>query len=172
MKERSPTLLLVDDTAANLVALAAILEGPQYRLLTASSGAEALLVVLREQVDLILLDVRMPDMDGFEVARHLKAAEQTRQIPILFLTAVATDPAYIYRAYDVGAVDYIIKPLDAEMVRKKVAVFAEIVKLRETARREYELELAELRVASDRRYRKLVEGSTTRSRGPRTSRCD
>jgi len=162
-------LLLVDDKAANLVALKAILKDSGYRLLTATSGEEALKIALREQLAVILLDVVMPGMDGFAVARHLKDLERTRHVPILFLTALATDVQQIYRAYDVGAVDYIIKPLDSEVVRKKVAVFVNMVRqreqiekqaavLREVDRREYELKLAELRVASDRRYRKLIEG--------------
>jgi PAS domain S-box-containing protein len=168
-EETPTTLLLVDDTAANLLALKALLENPGYRLLTAASGEEALAMVLHEKVDLVLLDVIMPGMDGFDVARHMKSVERTQQIPILFLTAVADDTNYIYRAYDVGAVDYIVKPLDSDMVRKKVQVFVDLVRQRdviarqgeallETARREYQLRLAESRVASDRRYRKLVEG--------------
>jgi PAS domain S-box-containing protein len=163
-------VLLVDDTPANLVALKAILDGDRrHRLLEASSGVEALKMVLREPVSVVLLDVVMPGMNGFEVAADLKAIERTRLIPILFLTAVATDASYVYRAYDVGAVDYLVKPLDAEIVRRKVGVFVDLVlqreaieqqakALREAERREYELRLSELRVASDRRYRKLVEG--------------
>jgi len=168
--DRQPlSVLLVDDTPANLVALKAILDSPAYTLFAASSGPEALHVLQRENIKIVLLDVIMPDMDGFEVARRMKAAAQTRLIPILFLTAVATDSNYVYRAYDVGAVDYLVKPLDKEMVRKKVAVFAELVRqreqierhgeeLRELQRREYELRIAELRIAGDRRYRKLVDG--------------
>jgi PAS domain S-box-containing protein len=167
---RAITLLLVDDTPANLVALHAMLgERSDYRLVTATSGAEALMALLREPVDIILLDVVMPEMDGFEVARQIKAVNRTRRIPILFLTAEATEASYVYRAYDVGAVDYIVKPLDPEIVRKKVAVFAALIRQRdeierfareqsEIQRREYELQLSELRLASDRRYRKLVEG--------------
>jgi PAS domain S-box-containing protein len=162
-------LLLVDDTPANLVALKAILNLPAYRLWTASSGEEALRIAERQEIGIILLDVVMPVMDGFEVAARLKAMPEKRLIPILFLTAVATDINYVYRAYDVGAVDYLVKPLDTDMVRKKVAVFAELVRqreqierhgeeLRELQRREYELRIAELRIAGDRRYRKLVDG--------------
>lgn len=162
-------LLLVDDKAENLVALEAILKDPGYQLLTARTGEEALKLALREQLAVILLDVVMPGMDGFEVARTLKQLERTREVPILFLTALATDVQQIYRAYDVGAVDYLIKPLDAPVVRRKVGVFADLVRqreqlerqaeaLREADRREYELKLAELRVAGDRRYQKLVEG--------------
>jgi len=162
-------LLLVDDRPENLVALKAMLNRPDYRLLTATSGEEALRIALRERLAVILLDVVMPGMDGFEVAQHLKRLERTRTIPILFLTAVATDAREIYRAYDVGAIDYLVKPLDAEMVRKKVAVLVALERQREeierqarllleAERRDHELRMAELRLASDRRYRKLVEG--------------
>jgi PAS domain S-box-containing protein len=167
--ETSVNILLVDDHRENLVALEAILNKEEYRLFTAQSGQDALQLALRENFTVILLDVMMPDMDGFEVANYLKQAERTRRIPILFLTAVATDITHIYRAYDVGAVDYLIKPLDSEIVRKKVAVFvalarqrdeiaAQAERVRDTQRREYELQLAELRIASDRRYQMLVEG--------------
>lgn len=166
---RPINLLLVDDRPVNLTALRAILERPDYNLLTATSGADALKIVLEKEIAVVLLDVMMPVMDGFEVARYLKQAHRTRDIPILFLTAIATDVQQIYRAYDVGAVDYLVKPLDPEVVRRKVAVFVELVRqraqlreqadtLREADRREYELKLAELRFAGDRRYRKLVEG--------------
>jgi PAS domain S-box-containing protein len=162
-------LLLVDDRPENLLALTAILEDPEYQLLTAASGEEALKIALKEPLTVVLLDVLMPGMDGFEVATHLKELGRTRDVPILFLTALATDMKHIYRAYEVGAVDYIVKPLDPEAVRKKVRVFVNLVRqreqieqqaaaLREVDRREYELKLAELRVAGDRRYRKLVEG--------------
>jgi PAS domain S-box-containing protein len=162
-------ILLVDDHRENLVSLEAILKRADYRLFAAQSGKEALQLALRERFDVVLLDVVMPEMDGFEVAHYLKQTERTSKIPILFLTALATDIRHIYHAYEVGAVDYLIKPLDAEVVRKKVAVFVELARqrdeiaaqaerLRETQRREYELQLAELRIASDRRYHKLVEG--------------
>src|SRR5690606_17194560 len=105
----------------------------------------------------------------FEVAQHLKQLERTRTIPILFLTAVATDVRQIYRAYDVGAIDYLVKPLDPEVVQKKVAVLVALDRQREeierqarlfleAERRDHALRMAELRLASHRRYRKLVEG--------------
>jgi signal transduction histidine kinase/CheY-like chemotaxis protein len=162
-------ILLVDDRPENLLALKAILRNPEYRIVTANSGVEALAVVLREEFAVILLDVAMPGMDGLEVATHLKELERTRDIPIIFVTAVATDVNHIYRAYEIGAVDYLIKPLDPETVRKKVGVFITLVqqreqiknqakRLREAERREYEDRLARLRLAGDRRYQKLVEG--------------
>ncbi len=163
------SLLLVDDRRENLLALKAILDFPGYLLVTASSGPEALEKVAHEDFALILLDVAMPGMTGFDVADRLKKDERTRTIPILFLTAVMTGLEEIYRAYNIGAVDYLIKPLNVEAVRSKVAVFADLFRqrreierreerLREAERREHALQLAELRVASDDRYRRLVDG--------------
>jgi PAS domain S-box-containing protein len=166
----TPTdILLVDDHEVNLVALRAILASPEYRLHSVTSGEQALSLLLRQEFALVLLDVVMPGMDGFEVANHMKQLERTRRVPILFLTAVATDVEHIYEAYALGAVDYLIKPLDTRAVRAKVAVFVDLFKqrkeierqarlLRETDRREHELRLAEVRLASDERYRKLIEG--------------
>lgn len=164
-----PVVLLVDDDPRNLLALEAILDGEGYRLVTATSGRQALELALRESPTVMLLDVLMPEMDGFEVAQSLKGIAQTRDIPILFLTALATDVRHIYRAYEVGALDYLIKPLDPEVVRRKVAVLVDLVRqrreierqaraLREAEQREHAIRLAEMRVASDRRYRKLVDG--------------
>ena len=162
-------ILLVDDRRENLIALTGILTRPEHRLLTASTGKEALRIALRERLAVILLDVVMPDLDGFEVARTLKQLDRTRDIPILFLTAHATDVRQIYRAYDAGAVDYLVKPLDPEVVRKKVGVFVSLARQRQqieeqaqqlvaVERREHELRIAELKVANESRYRKLVEG--------------
>jgi PAS domain S-box-containing protein len=163
------TILLVDDKPENLAALQAILTDPRYRLITTTTGNDALQIALREKLALILLDAVMPEMDGFEVARLLKSIEQTRDIPVLFLTAVATEMKHVYRAYEAGGVDYLIKPLDAEVVRRKVAVFVELVRgrqqvehearlRRQAEQREFELRLSQLRVISEQRYRNLVEG--------------
>src|SRR5579859_6887741 len=103
-------ILLVDDKPENLVALKGILRDPAYDIFTATSGQEALRIALREKLAVILLDVLMPEMDGFEVARHLKEVDRTSRIPILFVTGVASDAQHVYRAYDIGAVDYIVKP--------------------------------------------------------------
>jgi PAS domain S-box-containing protein len=162
-------ILAVDDRAENLLAVGAILGSADYKLITASSGEEALRHALAHDFAVILLDIMMPRMSGFEVARHLRSVERTRRVPLLFLTAEASDAAQIFRGYSAGAVDYLVKPLDPEVVRAKVAVFADLYRqrleierqagvVREAERRDFELRLAELRVASDRRYRKLVEG--------------
>ncbi|HEY3586101.1 MAG TPA: hybrid sensor histidine kinase/response regulator, partial [Myxococcaceae bacterium] len=128
--EPSP-ILLVDDKPENLTALAAILDRPDYRLVTATSGEEALRLALRDRFAVALIDVAMPRMNGFEVATHLKTLERSRHIPIIFITAFGEDPAEIHRAYAAGGADYLVKPLDPEIVRKKVAVFVELSRKRQ-----------------------------------------
>ncbi|MBC7542661.1 MAG: hybrid sensor histidine kinase/response regulator [Candidatus Sericytochromatia bacterium] len=122
---RRINILLVDDQQENLTALAAILEDDSYHLVTAMSGADALRWLLREEFAIILLDVLMPDMDGFEVASLIKQRPATRHTPIIFLTA-ALDAQYINRGYAVGAVDYLQKPLEPSVVRTKVSVFIDL----------------------------------------------
>jgi signal transduction histidine kinase/CheY-like chemotaxis protein len=124
------SILLVDDKVENLTALAAILERPDYRLVCATSGEEALRVALRDRLAAALIDVAMPRMNGFEVATHLKTLERSRHIPIIFITAFGEDPEEIHRAYAAGGADYLVKPLDPEIVRKKVAVFVELSRKR------------------------------------------
>ena len=119
-------ILLVDDRPENLIALEAILERPDYRVVTAKSGEEALAIALRERFAVALLDIAMPGMNGLEVAIHLKELERSRDIPIIFVTAFGDDPEEVHRAYSAGAADYLVKPLDAEIVRKKVAVFVDL----------------------------------------------
>ncbi len=125
------TLLLVDDRPENLIALKAILDRPEYRLVTASSGEEALKLALRQQFDVALIDVAMPVMNGLDVAAHLKQLERSRETPVIFITAYGDDPEQIHRAYAAGGADYLIKPLDAEIVRKKVAVFVGLSRRRQ-----------------------------------------
>jgi signal transduction histidine kinase/CheY-like chemotaxis protein len=123
-------ILMVDDRPENLLALRAILEQPDYRLVSASSGEEALSLALRESFAVALIDVAMPGMDGLEVAIHMKELERSRDIPIIFITAFGDDPQEIHRAYSAGGADYLVKPLDAEIVRKKVAVFVDLSRRR------------------------------------------
>ena len=101
--------------------------------MTATSGEEALRLALRERFAVALIDVAMPRMNGFEVATHLKALERSRDIPIIFITAFGDDPEEIHRAYAAGGADYLVKPLDPEIVRKKVAVFVELSRKRHDA---------------------------------------
>ncbi|MCT9932312.1 response regulator [Planotetraspora sp. A-T 1434] len=119
-------ILLVDDREENLIALEAILSSLDLVPVRARSGEEALKALLSTEFALILLDVRMPGMDGFETAAHIKRRERTRNIPIIFLTVVDSAPDYAFRGYAAGAVDYLTKPFDPWVLRAKVAVFVEL----------------------------------------------
>ncbi|RCG30238.1 response regulator [Sphaerisporangium album] len=119
-------ILLVDDREENLIALEAILSSLDVTAVRARSGEEALKALLGIDFALILLDVRMPGMDGFETAAHIKRRERTRNIPIIFLTVVDSAPDYAFRGYAAGAVDYLTKPFDPWVLRAKVSVFVEL----------------------------------------------
>jgi PAS domain S-box-containing protein len=119
-------ILIVDDKAANILALENLLAGDQLLLLTAQSGKEALKITLDQEVDLIILDVQMPDMDGFEVAQILKSKKKTQDIPIIFATAESKERKLMMKGYSEGAIDYLFKPLDPEVVKAKVNVLLKI----------------------------------------------
>jgi PAS domain S-box-containing protein len=161
-------LLLVDDRSEDLLTMTHVLAGQEYRLQTARSGQEALKRLLVQDFGVILLDVFMPGMDGFELAQLIKQRERNQHTPIIFLTAAGPDLTQIYRGYSVGAVDYLSKPVDPDVVRAKVAIFAELFRkdrrlkrqaeaLREAERREREVMITELRHAAERRYMNLAE---------------
>jgi signal transduction histidine kinase len=124
--EAKVNILLVDDVPANLLALEATLEGLGHNLVCARSGPEALKLLLAREYAVILLDVEMPGMDGFETATFIRSREQTRHTPIIFLTAAQVSDAQIFRGYAVGAVDYMLKPLVPEILRCKVTSFADL----------------------------------------------
>jgi CheY-like chemotaxis protein len=125
-RRRSAKILMVDDRPENLLALEAILQGLGHELIRASSGEEALKVLLTTDVAVILLDVQMPGMDGFETAAHVKRREKTRDIPILFLTAIDGEAHQAFRGYAAGGVDYLAKPFDPWLLKAKVSVFVEL----------------------------------------------
>ncbi len=125
MAERAKALL-VDDRRDNLLALEAILQGLPVQAVAVESGEAALKQLLVDDFAVILLDVQMPGMDGFETAEHIKRRERTRHVPILFLTAVDYDPHLAFRGYQVGAVDYLTKPFDPWVLRSKVSVFVDL----------------------------------------------
>lgn len=116
-------ILLVDDREENLLALEAILGGLGHELLRATSGQQALKHLLVEDVSLILLDVQMPEMDGYDTAAHIKSRPRTQDIPIIFLTAIDREAHQAYRGYAAGAVDFLAKPFDPWVLRAKVEVF-------------------------------------------------
>jgi CheY-like chemotaxis protein len=125
-ERQTAKVLLVDDRRDNLLALEAILQGLPVQPVGAHSGEEALKHLLVDDFALILLDAQMPEMDGFETARHIKRRERTRHVPIIFLTAADRDSQLALRGYAVGAVDYLSKPFDPWVLRAKVSVFVEL----------------------------------------------
>ena len=127
-------ILMVDDHPPNLVALAAILEPLGQELVHAHSGEEALRQLLESDFALILMDVQMPGLDGIRTAKLIKERRRNRHIPIIFLTAIHKDPAYIFRGYKEGAVDYLLKPFDPEILRAKVSVFVDLWRKNELLR--------------------------------------
>ena len=125
MGERAKALL-VDDRKDNLLALEAILQGLPVTAVAVESGEAALKQLLTDDFAVILLDAQMPNMDGFETARHIKRRERTRHVPIIFLTAADRDSHLALRGYAAGAVDYLTKPFDPWVLRAKVSVFVEL----------------------------------------------
>lgn len=125
-EELKQSILLVDDTPANLIALEATLEDLGVEILTATSGREALSILLKQDVSLVLLDVQMPEMDGFEVAKLMKGQKRTADIPIIFVTAIITDEQHILQGYSSGAIDYIVKPINPKVLANKVKVLLEL----------------------------------------------
>jgi CheY-like chemotaxis protein len=119
-------VLLVDDRAENIIALEAILGSLNQTLVSARSGEEALKALLGDEFAVILLDVLMPGMDGFETAARIKQRPKTQNVPIIFLTALNTESDYAFRSYSAGAVDYIAKPFDPWVLRAKVSVFVDL----------------------------------------------
>ncbi len=151
MTDERVSILLVDDRPENLLALEAILEPLGQLLIRATSGPEALKKVLELDLSVILLDVQMPGMNGFEVAEIIKSREKSRTIPIIFLSAISKEDAYVFKGYSMGAVDYVFKPFNPDVLRSKVAVFVDLYLkqreiqrqgdlLRESQKRELELE--------------------------------
>jgi signal transduction histidine kinase len=119
-------VLLVDDTPENLVALEALLRRDGVLPLAARSGQEALELLLVHEVALALLDVQMPEMDGFELAELMRGAERSKHVPIIFVTAGARDPERVFKGYETGAVDFLFKPIDPHILNSKVDVFLEL----------------------------------------------
>jgi signal transduction histidine kinase len=134
-------ILLVDDKKENLLSLQVILAGQSYEFVEAASGKEALRILLKSQdFAIILMDVQMPIMDGFETAEMIRQSDKLKHVPIIFLTANMNTSEYIFKGYQAGAVDYMIKPLSSEILKAKVSVFAEL------HRKNHELSTKELQM--------------------------
>ena len=121
-------ILLVDDRPEGLLAMEAVLDDPNYNLVRAQSGYEAIAQMLGREFAVVLLDVQMPGMDGFQTAMAIRDNEKIRDVPIIFITAISKEERYILKGYDVGAVDYLVKPFDPHTLRSKVAVFVRLFK--------------------------------------------
>jgi two-component system, NtrC family, sensor kinase len=121
-----PAVLAVDDVEANLIAVRALLEDMACEVVFAKSGNEALRHLLRRQFAVVLLDVQMPEMDGYEVAHHARKNPSTRDVPIIFLTAANNSEGMVLRGYGSGAVDFLFKPLNPSILRSKVRIFLEL----------------------------------------------
>ncbi|MBZ4372056.1 PAS domain S-box protein [Corallococcus sp. AS-1-6] len=154
-------ILMVDDHPANLLALEAILEPLGQELVKATSGEEALKQLLQRDFAVILMDVQMPGLDGFQTAALIKQRERTRTIPIIFLTALSRDAAHVFKGYAHGAVDYLLKPFDPEILRSKVSVFVDLFLKEQQLQRQAALLRQRDREALERqsalRYRRLTE---------------
>lgn len=164
MPNEAIRILAVDDIRENLVALDAALDQPGVELITAASGFEALELLLKHEFALALLDVQMPDMDGFELAELMRGNERTRGVPIVFLTAIATDERRRFRGFETGAVDYLLKPLDITVLNSKVAVFVELARQRReiaSQRDELSAALGRLRAHGDNSPLAVLEIDST-----------
>lgn len=153
-------ILMVDDSPTNLLALESILRAPDRNLIRASSGEDALRYLLDNEAAVVLLDVYMPGIDGLQTAELIRRREKSRDIPIIFLTANTTGQTHLSRGYSLGAVDYIVKPVDAAILKSKVAVFVELYKKTREVKRQARLleqKNQELESANLERLRMLIE---------------
>ncbi|MEP6912091.1 MAG: ATP-binding protein, partial [bacterium] len=137
--EERINILMVDDSPTNLLALDSILQAPDRNLVSVSSGDDALRYLLTNEVAVILMDVYMPELDGLETAEMIRGRDRSRNIPIIFLTADSTGGRHLSRGYSLGAVDYIVKPIEPDILRSKVAVFVELFKKTQEIKRQAQL---------------------------------
>jgi signal transduction histidine kinase/response regulator RpfG family c-di-GMP phosphodiesterase len=159
------SILLVDDRPENLLSLENLLKSKELNIIKATSGNDALGLMLRHEFALVLLDVQMPEMDGFEVADLMRSNRRTRHIPIIFITAINKEPRHVYKGYKSGAVDYLFKPLSPEILRSKVNVFIELYRKQkqiEHAKNECSLALSGLKKSENllRRRDILLSGAS------------
>ncbi len=156
--EKMQNILIVDDRPENLIALENILEAPGLNLIKAESGEETLRLLLKQHdVALILLDVQMPGMDGFETASILRSAPNTKHIPIIFVTAISKEEKHIFKGYEAGAVDYMFKPVDPDILKSKVRVFLELDR-RKKVLEEKNYELQEAKKNTDKILHNVKNG--------------
>jgi CheY-like chemotaxis protein len=139
---RKVNVLAVDDLPANLLSIKAVLNG-EYNVITAASGAEAISILLtRKDIDVILMDLQMPEMDGFEAATEIKKLPDCYDIPIIFVTAIYKEEPFVKRGYEVGGVDYFSKPFDPDILKKKIAIYSSF-RLKNAVLKERERQIVE-----------------------------
>jgi len=160
-------ILLVDDRPENLFALEGLLESPGLNIVKASSGNEALGLMLEHDFALVLLDVQMPGMDGFETAELMRGTEKTRQVPIIFVTAISTEQQHVFKGYEAGAVDYLFKPIVPEFLRTKVRVFCELFQQKNIIRKQ----LREIEEKNELLQKRLDEIKQLRGILPICAKC-
>ena len=153
MHSEQTKILIVDDRRENLLSLEALLEDLGLEIHTATSGNDALASMLQHDFAVVLMDVQMPGMDGFETVALMKQSRRTRDIPVLYLTAISKDSQHVFKGYEVGAVDYIFKPVEPLILRGKINVFLALYRMRE--------ELAERNQQLEEATRKLEEAAMT-----------
>lgn len=166
-REDRTNILIVDDRPENLVALDASLSKPDRTIVQAHSGSEALELMLEHEFAVVLLDVQMPEMDGFETAELMRGHPRTRNLPIVFVTAISKDQKYVFRGYETGAVDYLFKPLDPVILESKVQVFCDL----DRQRRVIERQVAELEENARMLQQQLDEIKTLRGLLPICAWC-
>jgi diguanylate cyclase (GGDEF)-like protein/PAS domain S-box-containing protein len=152
------TILVVDDREENIYALKKLLEKLDVNVITANSGIKALELSLRHDFALILLDVQMPVMNGFEVAEFLRENEATAKVPIIFITAISKEDKFVFKGYDSGAVDYVFKPIEPAIIQAKVKIFIELAQQREHLKRNT-LVMADLNARHLRILEAMQEGA-------------
>src|SRR5882724_4560941 len=141
------TILTIDDKPANIFALEKLLEKPGRFFLSATSGKEGLKIALSRKIDLLILDVQMPEMDGFEVAQVLKSNKRTKDVPIIFASAEKKERHSIMKGFEEGAIDYLFKPLDPELTKAKVSVLLKVqLQKRELIEKNISLEKADAQI--------------------------
>jgi len=149
-------VLIVDDVEANLLLLKGILKSLELIIYEAESGNAALRILMKEEIDIVLLDVQMPDINGFEVAELMRDNTRTKDIPIIFITAINKEESYMFKGYELGAVDYLYKPINSALLRNKVNVFAKLrvqAKIIEDKNKELEKKITLLESAEKELYR-------------------
>jgi PAS domain S-box-containing protein len=157
-EEPKVNILLVDDTPENLIALEAVLADLGQNLIKARSGEEALRLLLRQEFAVILLDVNMPGLNGFETAELIRQRKSTEHIPIIFVSAISTSDTHLFKGYSLGAVDYIFTPVVPDVLRSKVSVFVELLKKTEEAKRQAE----QLRLIEEKEHRERLNEAARR----------